>query len=127
LKATREQAGLSQRELAERAGAHYMTVSKVERGAIEPAWPLVLALARALGVSVAAFEVGEVELPEVKPPAPRGRPRKATSGPSGSPGADGPAHGTPDRGKAQAKVRGRRKEKGEGRKGGSDRADLPDR
>jgi transcriptional regulator with XRE-family HTH domain len=65
LKAERERAGLSQRELAELAGCHYMTISEMERGVGEPAWPLALALAKALGVSVAAFE------PEASPPPKR--------------------------------------------------------
>jgi transcriptional regulator with XRE-family HTH domain len=72
LKAERQRAGLSQRELAERVGCHIMTISEMERGIGEPAWPLVLACARALGVSCAAFET---EAPE-EPAAPRGRPRK---------------------------------------------------
>jgi hypothetical protein len=42
-------------------------------------------LPKALGVSVTAFEVGEVELPELAPPGPRGRPRKSADreGPAG--------------------------------------------
>jgi transcriptional regulator with XRE-family HTH domain len=76
LKAQREQAGLSQKELADKVGCHYMTISELERGTQEPAWPLVRALARALGVSCAAFESDEDAIPE--PPKPRGRPRKIT-------------------------------------------------
>jgi transcriptional regulator with XRE-family HTH domain len=81
LKAHREQAGLSQRELAERVGCHYMTISLLERGTQEPAWPLVRALARALGVSCSAFETEESATPapsaEPASPRPRGRPRRA--------------------------------------------------
>ena len=73
LKAHREQAGLSQRELAEKVGCHYMTISELERGTQEPAWPLVRALARALGVTCREFETEE---PAASGPAPRGRPRK---------------------------------------------------
>jgi hypothetical protein len=52
-----------------------MTVAKLERGVQEPAWPLVLALAKALGVTCEAFN-GEAasEAPEPRSP---GRPRKA--------------------------------------------------
>jgi transcriptional regulator with XRE-family HTH domain len=64
LKAERERADLSQRELAELAGCHYMTISELERGTVEPAWPLALALAKALGVSVAAFEPEEAPPPK---------------------------------------------------------------
>jgi transcriptional regulator with XRE-family HTH domain len=59
LKAIREALGVSQAELAERVGAHVFTVSKLERGLHEPAWPLALALADALGVSVELFRVGK--------------------------------------------------------------------
>ena len=55
LKALREAAGLSQPELAEKAGCHKITVSKLERGEQEPAWPLVLSLCKALGVTCEAF------------------------------------------------------------------------
>ena len=56
LKAIREAAGLSQRQLATAAGCHVITVSKLERGAQEPAWPLVRKLRDALGVSLEDFE-----------------------------------------------------------------------
>lgn len=55
LVAIREEKGLSQRQLAERADVHYLTISKLERGTQEPAWPLVVALARALGVDCSVF------------------------------------------------------------------------
>ncbi len=79
LKTHREQAGFSQRELAERVGCHYMTISELERGTQEPAWPLVRALARALGVSCSAFETDADASPtpqEQAPARPRGRARK---------------------------------------------------
>jgi transcriptional regulator with XRE-family HTH domain len=83
LKSLREQAGQSQRELAERVGCHYMTISELERGTQEPAWPLVLALAAALGVDVGAFAV-----PPQTDTAPRarGRPRKAEGEQAGAKG-----------------------------------------
>jgi transcriptional regulator with XRE-family HTH domain len=55
LRELRSQAGVTQKELAERAGCNVFTVAKLERGAQEPAWPLVLALAQALGVNCLAF------------------------------------------------------------------------
>src|SRR5262245_11064395 len=74
LRALREGAGLTQKQLAEKAAWHPMTLAKLGRGVQEPAWPLVLALSRALAVSCEAFvPVAEAELPE---PA-RGRPAKA--------------------------------------------------
>jgi transcriptional regulator with XRE-family HTH domain len=59
LRALRDQRGWTQAQLAERAGCNSFTVAKTERGEQEPAWPLVLALARALGVGVAAFVADE--------------------------------------------------------------------
>jgi transcriptional regulator with XRE-family HTH domain len=49
LKALREERGLSQNELAAKAGVHRFTVSKLERGTQEPAWPVVLAFCNAMG------------------------------------------------------------------------------
>lgn len=69
LKALRETALLTQQELADRAGCHKITISNLERGTQEPAWPLALALAQALGVSVEAF-TGDSDTPK------HGRPRK---------------------------------------------------
>jgi transcriptional regulator with XRE-family HTH domain len=55
LRALRSAQGLTQGDLAERAKCNRFTVNKLERGLQEPAWPLVLALAKALGVPVGAF------------------------------------------------------------------------
>jgi len=55
LKELRESSGLSQGQLAEKAGVHNVTISKLERGTQEPAWPLVLILARILGISCDEF------------------------------------------------------------------------
>jgi transcriptional regulator with XRE-family HTH domain len=79
LRALREGAGLSQYELARRTGLSKQTLSQLERER-EPSWGTARLLAKALGVSLTAFEIGEVELPELAPPAPRGRPRKAADG-----------------------------------------------
>jgi DNA-binding XRE family transcriptional regulator len=55
LRALREEAGLTQKELAKRAGLHPQGIVKLERGEREPAWATVLALAEALGVTCLAF------------------------------------------------------------------------
>lgn len=55
LKQLRESEGWSQAELAERANCHKRTISQLERGLHEPAWPLVVALARALDVDITVF------------------------------------------------------------------------
>jgi transcriptional regulator with XRE-family HTH domain len=80
LQALRVAAGLSQYEVARRTGLTKQTVSVLERGGRDPTWTTVRLLAHVLGVSVTQFEVGDLPLPEVKPPAPRGRPRKAGEG-----------------------------------------------
>jgi len=46
---------MSQKTLAEAVGIHSNTVAKLERGEQEPAWPLVLAFAKALSVDCSAF------------------------------------------------------------------------
>lgn len=82
LRSRRTAAGLSQAQLAERVGCHPVTVSELERGTQEPAWPLVLACAAALGIEVGAF-VPPTHSPlstpapkDTSPPKKRGRPRK---------------------------------------------------
>ncbi len=75
LREFRSAAGLSQRELAERAGCNLFTVAKLERGSQEPAWPLVLALAGALGIGCQEFIGGE-KRSGASPNRPRGRPPK---------------------------------------------------
>jgi transcriptional regulator with XRE-family HTH domain len=49
LKALRTAAGLLQRELADKAGIFWVTVSKLERGDMEPSWQMVLRLCETLG------------------------------------------------------------------------------
>jgi len=56
VKALREAAGLSQAELASKAGLHLSAVTKLEQGwRSEPAFSTMAALAAALGVSCEAF------------------------------------------------------------------------
>ena len=77
LRELREQAGLTQSELGERAGKMmYQMLARYERGETEPTWPVVLRLAEALGVSTEAFrEVTPpvLEKPDPEPPKRRGR------------------------------------------------------
>jgi transcriptional regulator with XRE-family HTH domain len=74
LRQLRDAAGLTQAQLAEKAGLHRQGVAKLETGEREPAWGTVQALARALGVGCSEFENGEAE--EAEASRPRGRPRK---------------------------------------------------
>lgn len=59
LRALRDAAGMTQQELADAAGIHIITVSKLERGKIDPSWTVVLAVATALGVRPNDFEEDE--------------------------------------------------------------------
>lgn len=72
----RESAGLSQYELAKRAGLTRQTLSRLEMGESVPTWPTVQLLAVALGVSCEAFTDPNLQPPAEEPARPRGRPRK---------------------------------------------------
>jgi transcriptional regulator with XRE-family HTH domain len=74
LRELRERAGLTQGQLAERAGMHRQGIAKLELGEREPLWSTVQALAEALGVS---FEQLAEKRESPPPPARRGRPPKA--------------------------------------------------
>jgi transcriptional regulator with XRE-family HTH domain len=91
LRELREQAGLTQEQLAERAGVKRDAVARWERGVREPSWSNVLALCQALSCSCEAFTQEPAERPEPsrgRPPKakaeepaqkrPRGRPRKGS-------------------------------------------------
>jgi len=88
LRALREAAGLTQTELAERAGLHRQAIAKLELSEREPAWSTVVSLADALGVSLDAFRKadgpaapsrpGRAAKPKAEAPAPK-RPRVQTS------------------------------------------------
>lgn len=72
LKELREQAGMTQQQLADAAGMHRFGVSKLEQGLREPSWATVRAICKALGVSCEAFNQEAAEKPATGP----GRPRK---------------------------------------------------
>jgi transcriptional regulator with XRE-family HTH domain len=73
LRELREQAGLTQQELARRLNTTVRNISRLETGVQEPTWPTVVALARVFCVSCEAF----LQPPAVLPEPRRGRPRKA--------------------------------------------------
>lgn len=75
LKALRGAAGLTQEQLADKAGMHKLGIAKLEQGLREPTWATVQALAKALGVTCLDFVVEEGEVVEYRPPQ-MGRPRK---------------------------------------------------
>jgi transcriptional regulator with XRE-family HTH domain len=74
LKELREEHGLTQKQLADKAALSQRAVSHWEQGIREPSWSNVLALAEALGVTCEAFTTAPVD----RPAAGRGRPRKAS-------------------------------------------------
>ena len=74
LKTLREIAGLTQNELAVRAGLYKFSIAKLEQGIREPTWATVLALCTALGVDCTAFDLRAGSVRRKK--TPRGRPRK---------------------------------------------------
>lgn len=66
--------GLSQEKVARAANLGLSHIARIEQGVIaDPSWTTVLAIAHALGVSVADLEDVDSEPP---PPAKRGRPKK---------------------------------------------------
>ncbi|HZZ78216.1 MAG TPA: helix-turn-helix transcriptional regulator [Gemmataceae bacterium] len=77
LKELREQAGLTQGELAAKAEMSQAGISDLEqsRGGRKPKWQTVQKLAVALGVSIEVFS----EPAKSEEKTPRGRPRKSTS------------------------------------------------
>ncbi len=82
LKELREASGLTQKQLAERAGVALRTVSSLEQALYEPVWSTALALAQALGVELQAFVVAQDDQGAGRvtgaalPRRGRGRPRK---------------------------------------------------
>jgi DNA-binding XRE family transcriptional regulator len=50
LKVLRERSFLSQRELGKKAGIHYITISRLETGLVQPHFRTIRKLAKALGV-----------------------------------------------------------------------------
>jgi transcriptional regulator with XRE-family HTH domain len=81
LRELREQAGLSQKELAEKADLTTDGISRLERGDRSPSWETAVALAEALDVDCRAF----LQEPAERPEGGRGRPPKRSAEPEGVP------------------------------------------
>jgi transcriptional regulator with XRE-family HTH domain len=96
LRELREQAGVTQQQLADRAGLTREGVAQLETGRREPAWRTVLALCQALEVSCEAF---------AQPPGGDGSPRPPGRPPKRAPAA--PATPAPPA-KRQAGSKGRK-------------------
>jgi transcriptional regulator with XRE-family HTH domain len=90
LRDLRKRSGLTQEELATKAGVPVTSLRGHEQGQRVPSWASIVKLAKALGISTDVFancdEVQE-EQAESHPPAPRGRPRKADAGQTDAPPA----------------------------------------
>jgi len=81
LRELRERAGLTQPQLAEKAGMSKAGVADLEQGRREPSWATAIALADALGVNCKAFQ----QAPESQTaPRGRGRPPKPEQEPTAS-------------------------------------------
>jgi transcriptional regulator with XRE-family HTH domain len=102
LKALRESAGLTQQELAARAGMHKLGVAKLEQGLREPTWATVQALAKALGLTCLDFVAEEGEAAR-QTPATMGRPRARPAEGNGPAEAKRP-HGRPRKAPAVAQA-----------------------
>lgn len=89
LRDLREARGISKYRLALDSGISKQMLSRLELGQSQPGWETVVALARALGVSVEAFVV-EGPAPPRKPKGKTRRPRKDAADPPGV-GHPGPA------------------------------------
>jgi transcriptional regulator with XRE-family HTH domain len=77
LKAVREAAGLTQDQLAEKAGLYKFSIAKIEQGVREPTWSTVQALAKALGVDCTAFQVEEAGPVEEETPVKKTRGKRS--------------------------------------------------
>jgi transcriptional regulator with XRE-family HTH domain len=91
LRELRERAGLTQEQLADRAGVKRDAVARWESGRREPGWSSVLALADALGVTPDAFTQEPASRSQPRP----GRPRKPSA--EGAPSGDNAKPKTPVR------------------------------
>jgi transcriptional regulator with XRE-family HTH domain len=101
----RTAAGLTQQQLAEKAGLHRVEVAKLEGGDRSPSWETVLALCVALGVSCEAFRSAPADAAKKGP----GRPRKPSAAAAGA-NVEQPADDAPQAKRGTAKKG--RKEKG---------------
>src|SRR5438445_544117 len=81
LKELREKAGMTQQQLADKAGGSKGGIADLEQGRYAPSWPTVVGLAEALGVDCRAF----LEEPAARPEAKPGRPPKPAREPEGTP------------------------------------------
>jgi transcriptional regulator with XRE-family HTH domain len=107
LQRVRESAGLSQYEVARRAGISKQAMSQLEKGENDPSWSTVQKLAMVLGVDCREFTDPEMALPEAEDRRPPGRPPKAAEDiladeePTSPPAVKGKAKGAAKKGKGK--------------------------
>jgi transcriptional regulator with XRE-family HTH domain len=78
LRQLRDDAKMTQHELAERSGIHQVSIARLEMGTRGPSWHVVMLLAHALGVPTSAFDDPDIIPPVVEVKRGRGRPRLDT-------------------------------------------------
>ena len=76
LRRLREEAGLTQQQLAEKSGLPIGSLRNHEQGQRAPSWPAVVKLARALGVSTDVFADCDEVNETADEPAPKKRGKK---------------------------------------------------
>jgi transcriptional regulator with XRE-family HTH domain len=75
LRALREEADMTQAELAEASRLPLDSIRDYEQGQRAPSWQVIFKLADALGVSCEAFK-DRVDVGRTEPPAKKGKPQK---------------------------------------------------
>jgi transcriptional regulator with XRE-family HTH domain len=76
----RTAAGLTQQQLADKAGLHRVQIARLETGRQGPSWETVLAICTVLGVSCEEFRTAPADTPKKS----AGRPRKAAADAGGA-------------------------------------------
>jgi transcriptional regulator with XRE-family HTH domain len=69
IRLAREQAGLTQQELSERSGIHFVSLSRIERGAMEARLLTLNAVAQALSLSTSELIHSAEVIQSLKPGA----------------------------------------------------------
>jgi transcriptional regulator with XRE-family HTH domain len=85
LKELRSAAGLTQQQLADKAGLAVGVIRKLEQQENKPTWETALILCQALGVDCTAFTQPPAERPAAKPGRPRKQPPPVETKPAKKP------------------------------------------
>jgi transcriptional regulator with XRE-family HTH domain len=115
LKQLREAAGLTQPQLAERAGLKKAGIANLEQGRTRPHWDTVVALCQALGVDCNAFMQPPTAPREPAGPGRPTKPEPAEQAPKRSRGRPRKQSAAAEPGQAEAEPNAATPAKGEGR------------